>query len=96
MKITDLLDAPTGLTSITDLANGKLTDVLNYAVIFSAVIAVIMMIVSGYMFMTASGDPDKITTAQKTLTASVIGMVIVFIARILVEFVVDLIKRFIS
>ncbi len=75
--------------SLEGIANGKLTDAINYFVGFSALVAVVMIIVSGYMFMTAAGDSEKIEKATKTITAAVIGMVIVFIARILVVFIVE-------
>lgn len=75
-------------TSPEALVNGKVTTAINFFVGFSALVAVIMIIVAGYTFITAAGDPDKIDKAGKTITAAVVGLVIVFIARILVEFVI--------
>jgi type IV secretory pathway VirB2 component (pilin) len=59
---------------------------LNFAVGFSALVAVIMIIVSGYLFITAAGDPDKIQKGTNALTAAVVGLLIVFLARTLVVF----------
>ena len=39
--------------------------------------------------MTAGGDPDNVKKASNILTAAVIGMCIVFLARILIKFVLE-------
>ncbi len=62
---------------------------LNTAIGLSALIAVVMIIVSGYLFITAAGDPDKIKRAQGTLVAAIIGIIIVFLARMIVLLVID-------
>lgn len=66
----------------------KVTLGLNYFVAASALVAVIMIIIAGYTFITASGDPDRIQKAGQTITAAVVGLIIVFVARLIVEFVV--------
>lgn len=50
-------------------------------------IAVIMIIVGGFKWMTAGGDEEKIESAKKLLTAAVIGLVIVLLAWAIVIFV---------
>ena len=64
------------------------TNLLNWIISLSAVIAVGLIIYSGILFMTAGGDPDKAGKARKTLTAAVIGMAVVFIARMLIVFLI--------
>jgi len=54
-----------------------LTNIINnivWPILFSSV--VIMIIVSGIMFVLAAGDPSKISTARKTLIYAVVGLVI--------------------
>ncbi len=63
--------------------------VLNSFVGLSALVAVIMIIVSGYLFITSAGDADKIQKAQGTITAAVVGLVIVFLARTLIVFLIE-------
>ena len=48
-----------------------------------------MIIVGGYSYMTAGGDESKVKDASKTLTNAIIGLVICFIAVVLVNFVLD-------
>lgn len=50
------------------------------ALLIASGIVVILWIVTGVLFLTASGDPGKLGTAKKALFASVAGTVIVIIA----------------
>lgn len=52
-------------------------------------LAVLMVVIGGYMWMTSSGSPDKVKQAQGTLTWAVIGLVLVMIAALLIKSVVD-------
>jgi len=45
------------------------------------------LIFAGYSYMTANGDENKIQTATKSLTWAIIGLVVCFVAVILVRFV---------
>lgn len=79
--------------STDSLISGKVATAINFFVLFSAVVAVIMLVVAGYTFITSAGDADKVEKAGKTVTAAVIGMVIVFVARILVEYILRIITQ---
>lgn len=79
--------------SADTLINGKIVDGINYFVGFSALVAVILLIVAGYSFITSAGDPDKVDKAGKIMTGAIIGMAIVFLARILVQLVLDTIAQ---
>lgn len=69
----------------------KVVPAVNFIVAFSALIAIILIIVSGYTLITSAGDPEKIQKGQQGLTAAIVGMVIVFLARIIVIFVIGLV-----
>lgn len=62
---------------------------LSWFVGFSIVIAVAMTVVAGYNLITSNGDPEKIQKGIKGITAAVIGMVIVFVARIFLVFILE-------
>lgn len=64
-------------------------DLLNFLVGASAVVAVGLIIYAGITYMTAGGDPDNVKKASNILTAAIIGLCIVFLARVLVEFVLN-------
>jgi len=73
---------------IDTLVSTKVAALINFMTGFAALVAVILIIVAGYMFITSAGDADKVDKAGKTLSGAIIGLIIVFIARILVEFVI--------
>jgi len=62
---------------------------LNALVGLSALVAVAMIVYAGFLFITASGDPEKIQKGSGALTAAVVGLVIVFLARTIVLFLLD-------
>lgn len=62
---------------------------LNTLVGLSALVAVIMIIISGYLFITAAGEPEKIQKAQSTITAAIVGMIIVLLARTIIVFLLE-------
>lgn len=51
------------------------------------VVAVIMVVVSGFRYVTSGGDTNKIAGAKNTLLYAVIGLVIVALAQLIVHFV---------
>ena len=56
---------------------------------FLGTIAVVLIIVAGFQWMTAAGNEDKIGKAKKIMTAAVSGLVIVLMAYALSTFVID-------
>lgn len=62
---------------------------INWAIGIAALICVVVLIFSGYKYITAAGDEQKVEAATKTLTFAIIGLVVCFIAVILVKFVLQ-------
>ncbi len=52
------------------------------------VVLVVLVIYAGFLWMTAQGSEDKVKTAKKILTSAVIGMIIIFAAYAITNFVV--------
>jgi type IV secretory pathway VirB2 component (pilin) len=63
--------------------------VINVLLGFLGIIAVVLIIAGGFMWMTAAGNDDKIGTARKIMTAGVIGLVIVLAAFGIARFVIN-------
>lgn len=61
--------------------------VINIALGFLGIIAVIIVIYGGFVWMTASGEEEKIEKAKKILKAGIIGLVIILSAWGIVTFV---------
>jgi len=68
---------------------GVITTILNYFSIIVGLIAVVMLIFGGLKYITSGGDTGKATSARSTIVSAVIGLVIVALAQIIVQFVLD-------
>lgn len=81
----------TGADCDNDLAKGSdVNDIIKVVIsVFSTVVgvvAVIMIILAGFKYITSSGDSSKITSAKNTLIYALIGLVIVALAQTIVKF----------
>lgn len=83
---TDELDFLPGEDKKVDIF---VTDILNWVIGAATLVCVVMLVYSGYMYMTAGGDEEKVRTAQKTITGSLIGLVISLLSLVLVNFVLE-------
>src|SRR3989338_10197628 len=54
-----------------------------------ALVAVIMIIIAGFQWMTAAGNEEKVEKAKKVISAAVIGLIIVLLAWAIVIFVAN-------
>jgi len=79
--------------NLDTLVSTKVASLINFMTGFAALVAVILIIVAGYMFITSSGDADKVERAGKTMSGAIVGLIIVFVARILVEFVLKAVVK---
>lgn len=74
-------------------AGGKLDSTLAKAInlvsAIAGVLAVIMIIVAGFRYVTSGGNEQSVAAAKKTLLYAVIGLAIVALSQIIVRFVVD-------
>ncbi len=64
-------------------------NIIQWALGFLGLIAVVMILYGGFIWMTAAGNEDKVSTAKKVISAAVVGLIIVLLAWAIVIFVVD-------
>lgn len=62
----------------------KIVNILSYVV---GVVAVIMIIIAGFKYMSAGGDSSAISSAKTTLVYALIGLAVAALAQFLVHFV---------
>ena len=55
----------------------------------AGIIAVLMLIISGVRFMTASGDPQSISSAKRGVIFALVGIVVVVLSQSIVRFVIN-------
>lgn len=63
--------------------------IINVALAVLGLVAVVMIIMGGFNYMTSSGDTAKVTKARNTILYGVIGLVIALLAFAIVNFVLD-------
>lgn len=68
--------------------NNLLKKAVNIISAIVGVVAVIMIIVGGFKYITSGGDQQKIASAKSTLLYAIIGLVIVALAQVIVHFVI--------
>ncbi len=78
-------------TNFTDLV-GLITSIINWLLGFGGILAVIAIVYSGIMYMTAGSDQAKAENAKKNLTWAIIGVVVILLAL----FIINLIGRILS
>lgn len=60
---------------------------------FLGVIALVLVVYAGVIWLTSGGAPDKVERAKKILAAAVMGLVIIFSSYAITGFVVNLLIR---
>ena len=66
---------------------GIFENVVNVALGLGGVILFIMLIVGGFKFITAGGDPKTLEGAKKTLTYAIAGIVLVALSFLILRFI---------
>lgn len=69
--------------------NSAIENIINLILWGVGLIAVVVIIIAGVMFMTAAGDPSKAKKAKDTILYAVVGLVIAILAYAIVNFVVS-------
>lgn len=64
-------------------------NIVQWVLGFLGLVAVIMILIGGFQWMTAGGNEEKVASAKKIISAAVIGLIIVLLAWAIVIFVVS-------
>lgn len=85
------LDPSTGATFGLGSADLQSTviNIVQWLLGFLGLIAVIVILYGGFVWMTAGGNEERITKAKQIITAAVVGLIVVLLAWAIVIFVVN-------
>src|SRR3989339_571044 len=83
---------PSGNWTSNDIVN-IFDRAANYLFTFTIILAVIVFIWNGILFMTSGGQDQKITTARKALTWALVGVVIAIASKGIIMIVISLLRR---
>ena len=64
-----------------------IVNVLDLIIGVAVVVCIVMLVIAGIMYITSRGNHDKKRKARNILIVAVIGMCIIFLARILANFI---------
>lgn len=62
--------------------------IINYVMGFIGILLVGLIVYGGIMYMTSAGSEDKIKSAKAILTYSIIGIVVIFAAYLIAQYVI--------
>jgi len=82
-------------TDITD-PREMAVNVVRFFMTFLGIIAVVIILLGGFKWMTAAGNEDKVAEAKKLLVAGIIGLAIIISAYVIVNFVIQTTDSLIS
>lgn len=69
--------------------DGLIKTVVNVLLWAVGILSVIMIIFSGFRYITSAGDASKTKSAQSTLTYSVVGLIVAIMAYAIVNMVIN-------
>ncbi|MBI4992567.1 MAG: hypothetical protein HZC26_00280 [Candidatus Magasanikbacteria bacterium] len=88
-------DIKFGLGYAKDTGLGKqdvrvtISNIINVALGLLGIVAVVIMLVGGFEWMTAGGDDEKVGTAKKRIFAGILGLAIILSAYAIARFVLE-------
>lgn len=76
-----------GFTGITSEGN-FLSNLLNTVYFWAGIIAVIVIVVAGFIYVTSQGEASKVAQAKNAILGSVIGLIVIALAFVITNFVI--------
>lgn len=73
----------------TKALNSTVTNVINILSAIVGVLAVIMIIIAGFRFITSGGSSEQVGSAKKTIIYAVIGLFVVALAQVITQYVIS-------
>ncbi|HAM88221.1 MAG: hypothetical protein US83_C0010G0040 [Candidatus Falkowbacteria bacterium GW2011_GWC2_38_22] len=64
--------------------------IIKYLITFLGIIAVVIILYGGFVWMTAAGNDDRVGKAKSIIIAGVIGLVVIIAAFAIVNFVINM------
>jgi hypothetical protein len=72
-----------------DTLSTKIATVINIISVVVAAVAVIMLMIGGFRYVTSGGKQESVAGAKNTIMYAIIGLVIVALAQVIVKFVLN-------
>jgi uncharacterized membrane protein YagU involved in acid resistance len=69
-------------------ANQALANILNTTYMWAGIICVLIIIVAGFFYVTANGNPSQVKRGKDAITGAIIGLIVVMMAFVITKFVI--------
>jgi vacuolar-type H+-ATPase subunit I/STV1 len=79
----------TDISGSAEKLNVLIKNIINIFSVVVGIVAVIMIIVGGFRYITSGGDSGNVTGAKNTILYAIVGLVIVALAQFIVKFVLN-------
>jgi len=80
------MTTPDGIIQLS--ADQILTNFLNTFYVVAGIVAVIVIVIAGYMYVTSQGDSSAVTKAKNAILYAVIGLVVIILAFSITWFII--------
>lgn len=92
-SVKNLAECNVEKTEGEDSLLGRVNIIINVALGVIGVVAVVMIIYGGFVYMTSRGDPEKVKKGKSTIMYGIIGLIISLLAFAIVNFVLGAVFR---
>lgn len=92
----DTLDAGTSGTGLSDSPKSPeetIASVIKVLLTFLGIIFFLLMLYSGFMWMTARGNESQVSTAKDTMIAAIIGLIIIVVSYAVSVFIINALTK---
>ena len=76
-----------GVTDPVKNADSALTNGLNAVYTWAGIICVLIIVIAGYFFITAGGNPSQIKRAREAIIGASVGIIVILMAFTITQFV---------
>lgn len=88
------IDAASGNGCYTDISlTAVIRNLINVFSVIVGIVAVVMIVVAGFKYITSGGDSGNMTSAKNTLVYAIIGLVVAALAQVIVRFVLQSVNK---
>lgn len=89
-RLTNCSSSSLSLSCINSLS-GAISFIIRVGLMFAGIIAVIFIMLGGYQLLISGGDPNGYKKGKTTITQAAIGLIIVLLAYVIVQFITSLV-----
>jgi len=76
---------PFGTDNLLDVVS----TIINLAFALAGIVAVVYLIMGGFNYVTAGGNPEAVEGAKTTLVNAIIGLVVILVSYLIIQFVMS-------